>query len=379
MKILHVYKVYLPENFTGVPRVIFELSEQLAEVGVHSAVLASGPSASHSTKVGSHVAHIAKRTLSIASTDFSIEIFSRFRELLPEADLVHFHFPWPVADLLNLVYRSKKPYLVTYHSDIVKQRLISKPYAPLMHHFLAGAKRIVATSPQYRQTSKVLRRYLDKVDVIPIGISERPSVSKECVEKWRSKLGEDFFLFVGALRYYKGTETLVGAANFTTCKLVIAGAGSKPDISQQNLVYLGEVTDEDKEALLTLSRALVFPSNKRSEAFGISLLEASRAAKPMITCEIGTGTSYVNKANHTGLVINPNNSKELATAISTLSRDPQTAAEFGANARKRFDELFSAKKMAAAYLKLYEDILSCPLGAAKTPISSSQNSNGELQ
>ena len=60
--------------------------------------------------------------------------------------MVHYHFPWPFADLLEMIAGGSKPYIVTYHSDIVRQKLLGKYYRPLMNRFLGGAARVVATS-----------------------------------------------------------------------------------------------------------------------------------------------------------------------------------------------------------------------------------------
>ena len=69
------------------------------------------------------------------------------------------------------------------------------------------------------------------------------------------------------------------------------------------VAVLGALDDADKVALLTLCYAVAFPSHLRSEAFGISLLEGAMYGKPMISSEIGTGTSYINIDGETGLVV----------------------------------------------------------------------------
>ena len=66
----------------------------------------------------------AKLTIELASCGMSIEVLSMFRELLVWADVVHYHFPWPFADLMHFLVPHDKPRLVTYHSDIVRQRAL---------------------------------------------------------------------------------------------------------------------------------------------------------------------------------------------------------------------------------------------------------------
>ncbi|PKD78411.1 glycosyltransferase, partial [Escherichia coli] len=101
--------------------------------------------------------------------------------------------------------------------------------------------------------------------------------------------------------------------------IVIVGAGpieselreQAQNLGLKNVHFLGALPDEDKSALLTLSYGIVFPSHLRSEAFGISLLEGAMYRKPMISSEIGTGTTFINVNDQTGLVIPPSDPSAL--------------------------------------------------------------------
>ena len=108
-------------------------------------------------------------------------------------------------DVAHFLTRVRKPTVLTYHSDIVKQKTLLRLYKPLMHQFLKRVDRIVATSPNYVESSETLQRFQDKVRVIPIGLDEAtyPCPTDEKLAYWRKQVGERFFLFVGALRYYK--------------------------------------------------------------------------------------------------------------------------------------------------------------------------------
>ncbi|MFD1252837.1 MULTISPECIES: glycosyltransferase [Devosia] len=359
MNVLHVYKTYLPEDFTGVPRVIHALAEGMAEQGVRSQVLALGPGKTGTEiPIDHHTVHIAHRDLDIASTGMSFSALGLFRRLSKSADVVHYHFPWPFADLLHFSARPNCPTVVTYHSDIVKQKRLLAAYAPLRDRFLRDLDAVVATSPNYVQSSAVLKA-LDDVQVIPIGIPDVPEPQPDLVAQWRERVGQDFFLFVGALRYYKGLSFLADAAGKTQARIVVAGAGDSsewPGLDRDNVSYVGPISDEDKIALLSLCRAFVFPSHLRSEAFGIALLEAARAGKAMISCEMGTGTTYINLDNVTGLTVPPADAMALAAAIDTLEAAPERAAAMGAAARQRYLSLFRAEMQTAAYLELYRQV-----------------------
>jgi O-antigen biosynthesis rhamnosyltransferase len=356
MKVLHVYKTYLPDDFTGVPRVIHSIAEGTASKGIESHVFALTRQPDESSlKVGEHLVHRVRRNFQIASTDISFRAFRSFKQHSETADVIHYHYPWPFGDLLWLHSGARKPSVVTYHSDIVKQRTLSKLYAPLRDHFLNRVDAIVATSPNYVVSSTVLSHLSKPVDLIPIGIEPRPTVNAVVRQSWQRRLASDFFLFVGAARYYKGIDFLLQAAALSGLPVVIAGEADDLQRAQlpDNVVAVGKITDEDKEALLDLCRGFVFPSHLRSEAFGVALLEAARAGKPMISCEIGTGTTYVNVDGDTGIVVPPQSGAHIAQAMQTLASDAALAVEMGKRAKERYASLFTQDKMAEAYAGLY--------------------------
>jgi rhamnosyl/mannosyltransferase len=149
---------------------------------------------------------------------------------------------------------------------------------------------------------------------------------------------------------------------------VIVGAGPieaelrahAAQIGSTNIHFLGALSDSDKVALLELSYAVLFPSHLRSEAFGISLLEGAMFGKPMVSSEIGTGTSYINVHGETGLVVPPDDPNLLREALRTLYENPELAYEMGRRAYFRYRTYFTADQMADRYIDLYNELLSQP-------------------
>jgi len=368
MKILHVYKTSMPVSCGGVESFINTLCEEDSKLGVKNTVLTLHPNPEkHPIEMDGYTVHQAKQNLFVASTGFSLSAFGKFKKLANEADIIHYHFPNPFADMLHMACSPKKPCIVTYHSDIIKQKHLLHLYRPLKRCFLNSIDHIVSTSPNYFVSSDVLQQYADKVSVIPIGIDHRPykTVDSKRLNYWRSRLQEPFFLFVGAIRYYKGLHIALEAISGTKIRIAIAGInGIEEELKAQaaslqlnNVDFLGFVNDEDKVALLHLCYGFIFPSHLRSEAFGISLLEAATVGKPLISCEIGTGTTFVNAANETGLVINPGSPSDLREAMQYLLDNPDTAFKMGDNAKKRSRELFAAERQARLYFELYIKLL----------------------
>lgn len=368
IKVLHFFKTYYPETMGGIEQVIFQIAEGCASYGFESEVLyLSNRGSARDEIVGHHVTHRSKLDLHVASTGFSFSAFKDFSELARRVDIVHYHFPWPYMDLVHFVNRLRKPTVVSYHSDIVKQKILLKLYQPLMNRFLSSVDCIVASSFNYAQSSPVLSRFEDKVRIIPYGLDRKtyPTPSSAKLEYWRDLLGPRFFLFVGALRYYKGLDYLLDAAKQTQLPVVILGEGhleaqlkaKAVQLGLSNVRFLGGLPDEDKAALLYLCYAFVFPSHLRSESFGISLLEGAMYGKPMISCDIGSGTTFINIADETGLVVPPRDAVALGQAMMTLWQDPEQANQMGQRAMQRYERIFSSDAMASAYAGLYHELL----------------------
>ena len=368
IKVLHFFKTYYPDSMGGIEQVIFQIAEGTQAHGIEPEVLyLSSRGAARNEPVANHLTHRAKLDLHVASTGFSLSAFKDFAELARKADIVHFHFPWPYMDLVHFATRLNKPTVVSYHSDIVKQKWLLKLYQPLMNRFFSSVDRIVASSPNYAAHSPVLTQFKDKVSIIPYGLdgSTYPKASAEKLAYWRQRLGERFFLFVGALRYYKGLDYLLEAARISGLPVVIMGGGfleqqlrqQASDAGLSQVQFLGGLPDEDKVALLELCYAFTFPSHLRSESFGISLLEAAMYGKPLISCEMGSGTTFINLADQTGLVVPPRDAPALAQAMQQLWDDPAQAQAMGAAAQQRFENVFTASAMANAYAELYRSLL----------------------
>ena len=374
MRVLHVYRTYFPDAQGGLQEAIRQICIACGGYGIESKVFVLSPNPNPTTITAKEGQIVRSRSwLAPASCDLGgVDSFHQFNQLAKWADIIHFHFPWPYADVLNLISGHKKPTLLTYHSDIVKQKIANAFYAPLRTHMLNSMDAIVATSPVYADSSPVLKKYLGspKLKMIPLGIVENQEADNDPIseEAYLKKLNlhqKPYLLFLGVLRYYKGLHTLVQAAKSIESTIVIAGAGPeelslKKQVSEMgisNIIFTGEVTEDQKNTLLKRCYALVLPSHLRSEAFGMVLIEASMHSKPMISCEIKSGTSYANHHNQTGYVVAPENPSQLAQAVNALFSNVQQARTFGENARKRYEELFSGPALGKAYSSLYKEIL----------------------
>jgi glycosyltransferase involved in cell wall biosynthesis len=375
MRILHIYRTYYPDSQGGIQQAIRHICLATQAYATESRIFTLSPNPSPK-KISSTEGLVirSKSWMAPASCDLSgISSLLEYQELVAWADVIHYHFPWPFFDILELFNFSKKPCVLTYHSDIVRQKFMNKFYTMLMHRTLRAMSAIIATSPNYLNSSPVLRRYFlqDKVTMIPLGMARFQSeqmnldeFTSDYLQQVGVKSGE-YLLFIGVLRYYKGVHNLIAAAKSIDSSIVVAGDGPQAKIIRElsklnkltNIIFLGEVSEEQKHVLLRNCLALVLPSHLRSEAFGMVLIEASMFAIPMISCEIGSGTSYVNIHGKTGLVIPPSDPAALSEACNRLIKDRVLTNQMGKAALERYEELFSITALGKAHINLYSKLL----------------------
>lgn len=369
MKILHVFKTFYPESYGGIEYVIRTLCENKALDDQCRVIVLSTKGTDYCLHHDAYEVYFYKTNFVVAQLGFSWSFFREFKKHAQWADVIHFHYPWPVADLCNFLYPTQhKIKVLTYHSDIVVKKSLYLLYKPLERRFLRDMDVIVATSENYAHNSHNLKNLSqEKLKIIPIGINAEPRGTDDFVENKRkfSFIDEKYFLFVGVLRYYKGVDILLKALQNKELRVVIAGGGIEfanykalaDKLHLKNIYFLGEVTEQEKHELFKHAYAFVFPSNQRSEAFGIGLVEASSYALPLITCEIGTGTSFINLHEKTGLVVKPNDVRALCEAMQTIWTNPELAEKFGKNARERFLQQFTSTKMVNEYNKVYTHLM----------------------
>ena len=196
-----------------------------------------------------------------------------------------------------------------------------------MKLFFSKVDKIVCSSKNYLNSSKDLKKFRKKTAIIPFGIKKNDyAINNKKLDIFKKKYGSNFVIFVGVLRYYKGLNYLIDAISQTNFKLLIVGDGKmykkiKLQIKIKkikNIKILRNITDSQLPYLIKLSKCLVLPSHLRSEAFGFSLIEGLMFGKPLISCDIKTGTSFINVNNLTGYVVKPKSSNNIKDAINKI-------------------------------------------------------------
>ncbi len=359
MKILHFYKDYFPV-VGGIENHIKLLAEAQAACGHGVTVLVTSLDArSHIENINGVRVIFASRLFNLSSAPFSAKMFARMREL--ETDIAHLHSPYPFGEMANYFFGRARATVLTYHSDIVRQRVMGALYTPFLHRVLARAHTIIATSPNYIDSSRVLREWKNKCVVVPLAIPHTPRATTQATGSGNN------LLFVGRLRYYKGVNYLLEALTFLPdARLTIVGTGPMERAWKQladelgiapRVEWMGEVSDDALPAFYEACDVFVLPCSERSEAFGAVQLEAMRAGKPVVSCDVNTGVAWVNQNEITGLVVPPKNPRALAEAISRLLDDDALRHEFGDAGRLCVEQEFTLEKMVDGVMQVYERAL----------------------
>ncbi len=362
LKVLHVGKYY-PPNYGGIESHTQTLAQGLAE-NMNVEVVVSNPQSKETTVERDGLVELRRvGTLkTIAKAPLSPDIFSAVNA--SDADILHLHWPNPIGALAVLTDRKRRPLVVTYHSDVVRQKFLAKLFWPFLWLVLQRAEKIIVTSWRYVETSPILRTYADKCVSIPLGIpavahAQRSAV--EAVRKTHAPNGEPLLLAVGRLVYYKGFNVLLDAlAMVPKARLVLIGRG--PDFAalkaQAHALDISHRVDflsrvEDLSPYYAAADQFILPSNYRSEAFGLVQVEAMQQGTPVINTALDTAVPEVSLHLQTGLTVQPSDPRGLADAIQTLISDPALAERMGEAGRYRAAKLFSAQAMVGATKRCY--------------------------
>lgn len=276
-------------------------------------------------------------------------------------DVVHFHSPNPILELSSFFLRKKK--LVTFHSEVVRQKTLLPFYRPLQKLFLSSANEVVVGSFSLAEKIKSLA-LPRKVSIIPFGVFQR-NTRAERVQALKKQYGR-FVLFVGRFVSYKGIPVLLAALKESSASLVLVGSGPEEGSWRQLVKSYGledrvsfvlNVPEDDLGNYYSACDLFVLPSVTSAEAFGMVMVEAMSFEKPVISTVLGTGVDEVNQDQVTGIQVPANNSKALEEAVDFLWKNPEKRQAYGKNAKERFLKFYSAKEMAKSYAIAYERIL----------------------
>lgn len=358
-RVLQVGKFY-PPHYGGIETHLQVLCDGLRD-HADVRVLVSSDDRSHSLEVidGIPVERLGTR-FTLAGAPICPGMSRRIRE--SAADVVHLHLPNPAATMAYLASRHRGRLVVSYHSDVVRQRVLDAAFQPILRRLLDRADAIIAATPNYVESSPTLARYRDRTHVIPYGIPIAGFERRDdAVAALRERFGPRMVLGVGRLVYYKGFEHLVEAMDRVDGHLVIVGSGPLRRPLEERVRAMGledRVTlmggVEDTVPFYHAAQVFVLASIARSEAFGIVQIEAMACGRPVVNTRLDSGVPFVSRDGESGITVPPADPAALADAINRLLDDAALRDTLGRAARARVEREFSQEVMVRRVLGLYE-------------------------
>ncbi len=357
MKILQINKFYYP-HVGGVESHVRALSIGLKKkASVHVLCANEAPRAKKDLVDGIEVTRLAS-----VQWGSSAPIAPAFLWKLPDKDfdIHHVHFPSGLPEIA-LAFKARKvdgALIVTYHSDIVRQKRLERIFRPFAVKLLKAANRVVVGSPNLVDNSPLLSSVRGKCEVVPFGVDpgefSRNGLIAEKAAKIRATYGDRLVFFLGRLIYYKGIEYLVRAMASVNGVLLVGGTGplesklkalaAEAGVSSK-VVFLGRIPKSDRSAYYAACDVFVLPSVAPSEAYGLSQVEAHMCGKPVVSTSLPTGVPFVNLDGETGFIVPPRDEVNLARAINRLLDDDVLRREMGERARMRALSEFTVERM----------------------------------
>lgn len=365
LRVLHVGKFY-PPHMGGIETHLQNLCNELRDlIDVKVLVSNDGPATVEELVDGVSVTRVGTKA-TVSAAPISPGLVTRIRR--EAADVVHLHHPNPIAFMAYLSSGHRGKLVVTYHSDIVRQKVLAAIFQPILDRTMRWTDAIVATSPNYLDTSPVLQAHRDRCHVLPYGIptDQFQRRDERAVAALRERFGRRVVVSVGRQIYYKGFDVLVRAMKNVDGALLVIGDGPlRGELEAQardlgiadRVHFLGEIHNRDIVPYYQASDVFALASVARSEAFGIVQLEAMACGLPVVNTNLDSGVPFVSLDGESGLTVPPGDAAALAQALTSLLDDEERRTAFGAAASRRVAEQFTAPVMARRMLELYRSVV----------------------
>jgi len=365
----------------GAEIVAYTLSKQMSKRGHEVKVFTTSANSYNSVEKDEKL-EVYRFSTKISIEKGSLPIKMFFECLNHTLDLVHVHFTTPAADLAGLWYKKRRnvPLIITYHGDwqenygkLIRRMAVYLYNRIFVDRILSEADVIVSPSEYYIDESRFLKKYKDKIVVIPNGINLEDFEIGKSKEECREILGLDkdkeIILFVGALINYKGPDVLLRAMSIvfnkhSNAELVLVGNGpmrreleelAKKLSIEKNVRFAGFVKERMKPFYYKAADIFCLPSTMTTEVFPLVLLEASASEIPMVVSDLNTFKCIIEN-EYNGIVTKRGDPKSLADAIIYLLENEEVRKRMGKNAKKKVEN-YSWERIAEMTEKVYQMVL----------------------
>ncbi|MEA5575963.1 glycosyltransferase [Anabaena sp. UHCC 0451] len=380
-RIIHLSKYYPPDR-GGIETHVQTLAQTQAALGAEVHVVCVNAfnqqgQLSHITKTvkemdGDVSVTRMGRLLSLARFDICPDLPKKVCQIAQQPNtLLHLHTPNPTMLMGLTMLRKSVPLVITHHSDVIKQKKLKYLLRPFEYWVYRQSSWILTDSLPYIEGSKFLQFYAKKLSVLPLGLdtTNYSQPNKRAIafsHHLTDKYPGPIWLAVGRLVYYKALHIAIEALNFVPGTLMIIGGGpleqelktlAKKIGVDKRIVWLGRVSEDELVGAYHAATSLWFPSNVRSEGFGLVQVEAMASGCPVINAHIPcSGVPWVSRHEQEGLTVPINDPVALAEAAKRLLSEPGLRNKLVKASRKRA-EYFNHTTMAERSFEFYDQVL----------------------
>lgn len=367
MRVLHAYKIYLPDIYGGIPHVIATLAK-LSRRGVETTVLvARALGFGRSFVIDGAAVRAVTSFGTLFSTPLAPSYPLAFARRARTMDVVVCHAPFPLADMgLLFGLPNRTALIVHWHADVIGRPWLSRLMAPLVRRTLARADRVIVSDPAMIANSRLLGPVAAKCAVVPYGCdvgywSVLDAAQRTAVEDLTKRYPR-LVVAVGRLVSYKGYEVFLRAMQYVDAQAVIIGEGALKQglerLARQlgvfdRVAFVGGLQRDEVKQYIHAAKVLAFPSVTEAEAFGIVQLEAMSAGRPIVNTSLATAVPHIARDGQEGLTVPPNDARAFAEALRRLLDQPELASAFGAagqaRARAEYDQLLFLQRVRDIY------------------------------
>jgi glycosyltransferase involved in cell wall biosynthesis len=324
-----------PKLYGGTERVVSWLTEELIALGHDVTLFASGDSVT-SAKLDAIWPRALRLDGSVRDPNaLHMLMLERVYRRAGEFDFLHFHLDYYPFSLFT---RQQKPFVTTLHG-----RLDLPEHQPIFDAF--SSVPVVSISAAQRRPLPQARW----IRTVHHGLPERLLVPKA--------VKPSYFAFLGRIAPEKGVDRAVRIAQHCGVKLKIAAKVDtidreyfdeqiQPMIKSADVEYIGEINDTEKSEFLSGAIVLLVPIGW-PEPFGLVMIEALACGTPVIAFNRGSAPEVIDDGI-TGFIV-----EDVKGAIGAVDRLGHLSRD---KIRRRFEERFTARRMAQDYLSVYRGL-----------------------
>jgi glycosyltransferase involved in cell wall biosynthesis len=325
-----------PQGYGGTERVIHWLTEELVALGHDVTLYASGDSQTSGTLEPMWPRALRHDAAIRDPNALHISLLERVRQRASDFDFLHFHLDYYSFSLFS---RQSTPFVTTLHGrlDLAEHQVVFSTFPNVPVVSISDAQRRPVPHAGWTRT-------------IHHGLPERLLTPQP--------VSPHYLAFLGRISPEKAIDRAIRIAGRSGCRLKIAAKVDKVDrdyfeeeirplLSLPHVEFVGEIGDHEKPEFLSGATALLAPI-EWPEPFGLVQIEAMACGTPVIAFNRGAIPEVV-EDGLTGFVV-----EDEMSAVGAVYRLPELSRE---RIRRRFEERFTARRMAQDYLEVYRSLM----------------------